>query len=73
MVGALSGPGAGMVTITFQSELPSWKENLNQVSSVSLLVTSSTAFANKGLFELTRHPSMTRAVEEVMSKETDET
>ena len=38
------------------------RENLNQVSSVSLLMTSSTALANKGLFELTRRPSLTRAV-----------
>ena len=31
--------------------------DLNQVSSVSLLMTSSTALTNEGLFELTRHPS----------------
>ena len=36
--------------------------NLNQVSSVSLLMTSSTALANKGLFELTRRPLLTWAV-----------
>ena len=46
MVGALSGPGAGMVTITFQSELEGWKENLNQVSSVSLLVTFEVIYVN---------------------------
>ena len=34
---------------------------LNQVSSVSLLMTSSTALANKGLFELTLCPSLTLA------------
>ena len=38
------------------------KNKLNQVSSVSLLMTSSTALANEGLFELTRHPSLTWAV-----------
>ena len=31
--------------------------DLNQVSSVSLLMTAWTALANEGLFELTRHPS----------------
>ena len=45
---------SGMVTIKFRSESPSFKENFNQVSSVSLLMTSSTALANKGLFELIR-------------------
>ena len=50
-----------MVTIKFQSESPSFKKNLNQVSSVSLLMTSSLALANEGLFELTRRPSVTRA------------
>ena len=39
----------GMATIKFLSELPSLKENLNQVSSVSLLMTSLTALANEGL------------------------
>ena len=39
---------AGMVTIKFESELASFQENLNQVSSVSLLMTSSTALANEG-------------------------
>ena len=50
-----------MVTIKFESELASFQENLNQVSSVSLLTTSLTALANEGLFELTRRPSLTRA------------
>ena len=36
--------------------------HLNQVSSVSLLMTSSTALANEGLFELTLLPSLTWAV-----------
>ena len=36
--------------------------DLNQVSSVSLLMTASMALANEGLFELTRRPSLTRAV-----------
>ena len=45
---------AGMVTIIVQSESPSVRENLNQVSSVPLLMTASAALANKGLFELTR-------------------
>ena len=43
---------AGMVTIKLESELPRFKENLNLVSSVSLLMTSSTALTNEGLFEL---------------------
>ena len=47
---------AGMVTIRYESELACFKENLNQVSSVSLLMTSSPALANEGLFELTRRP-----------------
>ena len=38
------------------------KNDLNRVSSVSLLMTSSTALANEGLFELTRRPSLTGTV-----------
>ena len=38
------------------------KNVLNEVSSVSLFMTSSTALANEGLFELTWSPSLTRAV-----------
>ena len=38
------------------------RNNFSQVSSVSLLMTASTALANEGLFELTRRPSLTRAV-----------
>ena len=57
LAGGEGGLGAGgrpgMVTIRFESELASFKENLSQVSSVSLLMTASTALANKGLFELT--------------------
>ena len=64
---------AGMVTITIQIELPSYKKNLNQVLSVSLLMTSSTALGNEELYELTRSPLLARAVEAVMSKETTET
>ena len=44
------GGQSGMVTIKFKSESPTFKENLNQVSSVSLLMTSSTGLANQGLF-----------------------
>ena len=47
----------GMVTIKFESESPSFKDNLNQVSSVSLLMTASTGLTNEGLFELTQRPS----------------
>ena len=36
--------------------------DLNQVSSVSLLMTASTALANEGLFELTEHPLLRRAI-----------
>ena len=64
---------AGMVTIRFESELASFQENLNQVSSVSLLMTASTALANEGRRVSSISPSLARAFEEVMSKETDET
>ena len=63
---------AGMVTIKFESELASFQENLNQVSSVSLLMTSSPALANEGLFELTRRPSLTRAVSLSFAETTEE-
>ena len=36
--------------------------DLNQVSSVSLFMTSLIALANEGLFELTHRPSLTRAI-----------
>ena len=45
--------------------------DLNQVSSVSLLMTSSTALANEGLFELTRRPSLTRAVSLSLAETTE--
>ena len=45
-----------MVTIKSRSELPSNKENLNQVWSVSLLMTALTALTNQGLFELNWRP-----------------
>ena len=61
-----------MVTIKFKSELASFQENSNQVSSVSLLMTSSTALANKGLFELTQHPLLTRAVSSSFAETTEE-
>ena len=35
---------------------------MNHVSSVSLVMTASTALANGGLFEMTRHPSLSRAI-----------
>ena len=54
--------GAGMVTIKFESELPSFKEDLNQVSSDFLLMTSTMVLANKGLYELTWRPLLTGAV-----------
>ena len=62
----------GRVTTKFQSELPSFKENLKQVSSVSLLMTSSTALANEGLFELTQCPSLTWAVSMSLTETTEE-
>merc|ERR1711951_191978 len=62
----------GMVTIKLESELASFKEDLNQVSSVSLLMTSSPALANVGLFELTRRPSLTRAVSSSFAETTEE-
>ena len=60
---------AGMVTIKFWSELPNSKENLNKVSFVSLLMTS----LRPSVRVRSKSPSLARAVEEVMSKETDET
>ena len=36
--------------------------DLNYVSSVSFIMTASTALANEGLFELTQLPSLTRAI-----------
>ena len=48
------------------------KNDLNRVSSVSLLMTVSTALANKGLFELTRRPSLTRAVSSSFAETTEE-
>ena len=50
-----------MVTIKFLSESPTFKENLNQVLSVFLLMTASRALANEGLFEPTQRPLLTRA------------
>ena len=55
-------PWPGMVTIKFWRGSESCKGNLNQVSSISLLMTSSMALANKGLFELTLRQSLTQAV-----------
>ena len=46
--------------------------DFNQVSSISLLMTSSTALANEGLFELTRRPSLTRAVLLPLAETTEE-
>ena len=37
--------------------------DLNQISTLSLLMTSWTALANVGLFEQTRRPSLTRAIQ----------
>ena len=51
-----------MVTIKFDSELANFKENLNQVLSVSLLMTASTTLANEGLLELTRSSTVTQAI-----------
>ena len=38
------------------------RNDLNQISSVSLLMISLTALANEGLFDLTRHPWLIRAM-----------
>ena len=51
-----------MVTIKFYSESLSFKENLNQVSSASLLMTASGDLSNERFIELTRRPSLTQAV-----------
>ena len=61
-----------MVTIKLESELPGFEENLDQVSSISLLMTASTALANEGLFELTWRPSLTRAVSLSFAETTEE-
>ena len=53
---------AGMTTIKFLREMPSFRENLNNLSSGYLLMTSFTTLANEGLFDLTLCPSLTRAV-----------
>ena len=52
-----AGAAEGMITIKYLSELPSFKVNVNQVSSISLPMTSSMALANEGLCELTLRPS----------------
>ena len=46
--------------------------DFNQVSSVSLHIHSSTAVAKKGLFEMTRRPSLTRAVLLPLAETTEE-
>ena len=46
--------------------------DLNQVSSLSLLIASSTAHAKEGLFELTQHPLLTRAVSSSFAETTEE-
>ena len=63
---------AGMVTIRFQSESPSFKENSNQVSSVSLVMTSLTALTNEGFFELIQRPLLSRAVSSSLAETTAE-
>ena len=62
-----------MVTIKFLSESPSFKKKLNQVSSVSLLMTSLTALDNEERRVSSISPSLAKDAKEVMSKETDET
>ena len=47
---------------TFKVSRQLLTNDLNQVSSISLLMTSSSALANEGFFELTRRPLMTQAV-----------
>ena len=46
---------AGMANVKFWSRQP-LTNDLNQISTVSLLMTSWTALANVGLFELIRRP-----------------
>ena len=48
------------------------RKNLYKVTSVSSLMTASTALANQGLFELTRRPSLTRAVSSSFAETTKE-
>ena len=45
--------------------------DLNQVLSVSLLMTSSMALANEGLFELTLRPSLTWSVLSLLVETTE--
>ena len=52
---------SGIVTFKFQSKSPT-NNDLNQVSSISLLITSSKAHVSERLFELTQHPMLTLAV-----------
>ena len=44
---------------------------LNKILSVTLLMTASTALANERLFELTRCPSLTRAVSSSFAETTE--
>ena len=74
VLGDGSGPGHQQVwsLSSFQVGRQVLRTNLNQVSSVSLLMTSSTTLANEGLFELTGRPLLTRAVSLSFAETTEE-
>ena len=65
------GTAAGQVwsLSSFEVSCQLFTNDLNQVSSVSVLMTSSTALGNEGLFELSRRPSLTRVVSSSTNKE----
>ena len=68
LTNAIYGPG--MVTFKFRGELPTFNKSL--VLSVTLLMTSSTALANGGLFQLTPSPSLTRSATLLFVETTEE-
>ena len=57
---------------SFKASCQLLKNDLIRVSSVSLLMTSSTALANEELFELTLCPSLTQAISLSFAETTEE-
>ena len=68
----LDGGHLGAKQVWSLSSFEPTLNDLNQVSSVTLLMTSSKALANEGLFELTRPTLWTRAVSLCFPKTTEE-
>ena len=61
-----------MVIIKFKVSRQVLTNDLNQVSSVSLLMTSLSALANKGLLEVTQRPLLTGSVSLSFAEMSDE-